>query len=237
MMRSKQKRIITTWLYTGLVLIALMVIIGGITRLTHSGLSMVEWKLIGGIVPPLNELQWQETFEKYKLANLTLGFSFLIIWIIIFWMINRDLNSTSYELAYDAVKTQIVPSDYNKHPDRLAKFEGMLMGDEGFIVSEDESITLDSVMYNGNAIMHKYSSKKKKSEKEEEQTVFDAEYVAEILAISDTENAIAYYSEKKDIKTVNLSELSFETVITTETEVASNELIISKISKRPSRAA
>ena len=38
MMKSKQKRIITTWLYTGLVLIALMVIIGGITRLTHSGL-------------------------------------------------------------------------------------------------------------------------------------------------------------------------------------------------------
>ena len=66
MMRSKQKKIITTWLYTGLVLITLMVIIGGITRLTHSGLSMVEWKLIGGVIPPLNELQWQETFEKYQ---------------------------------------------------------------------------------------------------------------------------------------------------------------------------
>lgn len=65
-MKSKQKRIITAWLYTGLVLIALMIIIGGVTRLTHSGLSMVEWKLIGGIVPPLNEFQWQETFEKYK---------------------------------------------------------------------------------------------------------------------------------------------------------------------------
>jgi len=65
-MKSKQKRIITIWLYSGLVLIALMVIIGGITRLTHSGLSMVEWKLIGGIIPPLNETQWQETFEKYQ---------------------------------------------------------------------------------------------------------------------------------------------------------------------------
>ena len=63
-MKSKQKRIITAWLYTGLVLIALMIIIGGVTRLTHSGLSMVEWKLIGDIVPPLNELQWQEIFEN-----------------------------------------------------------------------------------------------------------------------------------------------------------------------------
>ena len=65
-MKTKQKRIITTWLYAGLLLIALMVIIGGITRLTHSGLSMVEWKLIGGVIPPLNDIQWQETFSNYQ---------------------------------------------------------------------------------------------------------------------------------------------------------------------------
>ena len=65
-MKTIQKRIIRNWLYSGLLLIALMVIIGGITRLTHSGLSMVEWKLIGGTIPPLNNLQWQETFEKYQ---------------------------------------------------------------------------------------------------------------------------------------------------------------------------
>ena len=66
MMKTIQKRIIKNWLYSGLLLIALMVIIGGITRLTHSGLSMVEWKLIGGAIPPLNDMQWQETFEKYQ---------------------------------------------------------------------------------------------------------------------------------------------------------------------------
>ena len=65
-MNTTQKKIVTTWLYSGLFLIALMVIIGGITRLTHSGLSMVEWKLIGGTIPPLNDIQWQETFEKYQ---------------------------------------------------------------------------------------------------------------------------------------------------------------------------
>ncbi len=47
-------------------MVLLMVVVGGITRLTHSGLSMVEWKLISGTLPPLNELAWQETFEKYK---------------------------------------------------------------------------------------------------------------------------------------------------------------------------
>lgn len=54
------------WLISGCFLIFLMVIIGGITRLTNSGLSMVEWKLIIGTIPPLNETQWLETFEKYK---------------------------------------------------------------------------------------------------------------------------------------------------------------------------
>lgn len=43
-----------------------MVIIGGITRLTHSGLSITEWNLLMGALPPLNEMQWQELFEKYQ---------------------------------------------------------------------------------------------------------------------------------------------------------------------------
>jgi len=66
MMKTIQERIVRNWLYSGLLLIALMVIIGGITRLTNSGLSMVEWKLIGGAIPPLNDVQWQEAFEKYQ---------------------------------------------------------------------------------------------------------------------------------------------------------------------------
>lgn len=66
MMNKKSRRIIFRWLMTGCFLIFLMVIIGGITRLTHSGLSMVEWDLVMGSIPPTNEEAWQETFEKYK---------------------------------------------------------------------------------------------------------------------------------------------------------------------------
>ncbi|MBK9636371.1 MAG: COX15/CtaA family protein [Bacteroidetes bacterium] len=43
-----------------------MVVVGGITRLTGSGLSITEWKVISGSIPPLNEAQWLEAFEKYK---------------------------------------------------------------------------------------------------------------------------------------------------------------------------
>lgn len=57
---------IIQWLYTGMLLIFLMVIIGGITRLTQSGLSIVEWKPVTGTLPPLSDIAWQEEFNSYK---------------------------------------------------------------------------------------------------------------------------------------------------------------------------
>lgn len=66
--RSDQEslRPVVIWLITGCVLIACMVVIGGITRLTGSGLSITEWKPIMGALPPMNEAEWQEAFNKYK---------------------------------------------------------------------------------------------------------------------------------------------------------------------------
>ena len=60
------KKPIIIWLFSGCVLIFILVVIGGITRLTDSGLSMVNWNLFMGAVPPLNESDWQETFNLYK---------------------------------------------------------------------------------------------------------------------------------------------------------------------------
>ncbi len=60
------RKSIIIWLLTGAMLIAFMVVIGGITRLTHSGLSMVNWSLFMGAVPPISEQDWQETFNQYK---------------------------------------------------------------------------------------------------------------------------------------------------------------------------
>jgi len=88
-MNTSQKKILTYWLYLGLILVGLMIIIGGITRLTHSGLSMVEWKLIGGTIPPLNENQWQETFTKYQqfpeYKKINTGMSLSQFKAIFFW--------------------------------------------------------------------------------------------------------------------------------------------------------
>ncbi len=54
------------WLWLILSLTATMVLVGGVTRLTHSGLSMVEWRPLLGAIPPLDEQEWQETFRKYQ---------------------------------------------------------------------------------------------------------------------------------------------------------------------------
>lgn len=57
---------IRLWLITGIVLLCAMVILGGITRLTGSGLSIVEWKPVTGILPPLNQNDWLQQFEQYQ---------------------------------------------------------------------------------------------------------------------------------------------------------------------------
>ncbi len=68
MLKNNPHRAIIIWLLVGCFLIYLMVLIGGITRLTHSGLSMVEWNMIIGSFPPLSDEAWQTPFEKYKLS-------------------------------------------------------------------------------------------------------------------------------------------------------------------------
>ncbi|WP_448474865.1 COX15/CtaA family protein [Martelella sp. FLE1502] len=54
------------WLYFVVLVLFCLVIVGGATRLTHSGLSITEWKPLHGVIPPLNLAQWQEEFELYK---------------------------------------------------------------------------------------------------------------------------------------------------------------------------
>ena len=78
---------IILWLYTGCILVFAMVVIGGITRLTGSGLSITEWKVITGTVPPLNENEWQLEFAQYQLSPQ-------------FQKINSDFNINDFKQIY-----------------------------------------------------------------------------------------------------------------------------------------
>jgi cytochrome c oxidase assembly protein subunit 15 len=59
-------RAIVIWLIVCCAMIFVMVIIGGLTRLTHSGLSMVEWRPLTGFLPPLSTAEWEEAFARYR---------------------------------------------------------------------------------------------------------------------------------------------------------------------------
>jgi cytochrome c oxidase assembly protein subunit 15 len=82
---------VAIWLLIGVLMVFAQVIIGGITRLTDSGLSITEWDVVKGTLPPLNEVQWAEAFEKYKThaatqfnaihRDMTLGeFKYIYFW-------------------------------------------------------------------------------------------------------------------------------------------------------------
>jgi heme a synthase len=62
----KNRALVRVWLYAVLVVLFALVLVGGATRLTDSGLSITEWKPIHGVIPPLNEAEWQAEFEKYQ---------------------------------------------------------------------------------------------------------------------------------------------------------------------------
>ncbi len=59
-------RAVATWLFLCCALIFLMVVVGGVTRLTLSGLSITEWEPVTGVVPPLTQAQWTSEFARYK---------------------------------------------------------------------------------------------------------------------------------------------------------------------------
>lgn len=61
-----QNKNIAIWLLTVCATVFAMVVVGGITRLTESGLSMVDWRPVMGIVPPLTDVEWTQTFNDYK---------------------------------------------------------------------------------------------------------------------------------------------------------------------------
>lgn len=65
-MKDNAKRAVAIWLYFGAFCIMVQILLGGITRLSGSGLSITEWKPLMGFLPPLNEVEWQHSFDQYK---------------------------------------------------------------------------------------------------------------------------------------------------------------------------
>jgi cytochrome c oxidase assembly protein subunit 15 len=82
-------RAIAIWLYTGVGMIMVQVLLGGITRLTGSGLSITEWKPLLGALPPMNEADWLAAFDQYKqigqFKHINFDFTLSDFKFIYFW--------------------------------------------------------------------------------------------------------------------------------------------------------
>lgn len=82
-------RAVKVWLIVGLIMVVGQIVIGGITRLTESGLSITEWEVVSGTLPPLNAEQWNVEFDKYKASpqyeKVMGGISLVDFKFIYFW--------------------------------------------------------------------------------------------------------------------------------------------------------
>jgi heme a synthase len=102
--RAPQIRAIRWWLVSIAGLIAIMVLVGGATRLTESGLSIVEWKPVTGVLPPLNQEQWTQAFEAYKTVpqyrEMNAGMNLSEFKTIFWWEWSHRLLGRAIGVAY-----------------------------------------------------------------------------------------------------------------------------------------
>jgi cytochrome c oxidase assembly protein subunit 15 len=97
-------RAVRWWLVSIAALIGIMVLVGGATRLTESGLSIVEWKPVTGALPPLNQEQWTQAFESYKTIpqyrELNAGMNLADFKTIFWWEWSHRLLGRVIGIAY-----------------------------------------------------------------------------------------------------------------------------------------
>ena len=100
-MKTEPNRAVAWWLFACCAMVFATLIVGGVTRLTHSGLSIVEWQPLLGALPPLNEGHWQELFTKYQQSpqfqkvnvDMTLdGFKFIFWWEWVHRLLGRTIG-------------------------------------------------------------------------------------------------------------------------------------------------
>src|SRR6478672_8116496 len=116
--RERPRAIASLLLFVAALVFA-MVVIGGITRLTESGLSITQWNLVSGAIPPLTQAEWSHAFDLYRQtpqyrevagpAGMTLaGFKFIFFWEWMHRLLGRLLGTVFFVgLAWFAVRREI----------------------------------------------------------------------------------------------------------------------------------
>lgn len=152
----KRDKGVIIWLLSGCILVFIMVVVGGITRLTNSGLSMTDWHLVTDTFPPLSEEKWQHAFEEYKKFpeyqkinihnNFTLDdYKYIYFWEWFHRLIGRVIGMVFIiPFIYFLIKKRIDPSTLKKcfvllGMGALQGFFGWFMVKSGLIDDPDVS--------------------------------------------------------------------------------------------------
>jgi len=86
-LKKEYSNIVRWWLYLLLFLLTVVVLVGGLTRLTNSGLSITEWEVISGIFPPFNSKDWHEAFDLYKKIPQ-------------YYLVNKNISLAEFKIIY-----------------------------------------------------------------------------------------------------------------------------------------
>jgi len=86
-LKKEYSNIVKYWLYLLLFLLIVIVAVGGLTRLTNSGLSITEWEVISGIFPPFNNKDWYESFNLYKKIPQ-------------YYLVNKNISLAEFKIIY-----------------------------------------------------------------------------------------------------------------------------------------
>ena len=131
---SDRPNAIANWLLAVASLVFLMVVVGGITRLTESGLSITEWKPITGVIPPLTQADWEEAFRKYQqipeyqLINQGMSladFKFIFFWEWVHRLLGRVIGlAYALPLLWFAAR-RAIPAGYGRRLAALLALGGL----------------------------------------------------------------------------------------------------------------
>lgn len=151
-------RAIARWLWAVAALVVTIVVVGGVTRLTESGLSITEWNVVGGILPPLTEAQWQIEFAKYQTtaqfrlesgpAGMDLAaFKFIFFWEWFHRILGRVIGMAYLLPLLVFAARRAIPAGYGW---RLAAMFGLILGQGAlgwYMVSSGVGTDLTSVSH------------------------------------------------------------------------------------------
>ena len=143
---------VARWLFVVVALIVAMVVIGGITRLTESGLSITEWKPISGVIPPITDAQWQAEFDGYKRIpeyqafnrGMTLaGFQAIFFWEYLHRLLGRVIGlAFAAPLIWFAIRRRI-PAGYGWRLSALLALGGLQGAIGWWMVASGLSVRTD----------------------------------------------------------------------------------------------